>query len=148
MKPEAKIITAVGVAVAVYIVYKVLTAPANAKYNKNTNSPGVLPKPVPGQNPDLAVPLNNVGRTAVTNKDGVHLRYGAGVTYYSWGLVPGDSTDSVVSSKGTDVGKIVAVSSDIDNDYSKSWYKLDKISNSFFHSGNPVFVNTADVTTI
>lgn len=127
--------------VVVYVGYKLITKATNNKLFINTNNKSVFP--VSNGSP-ADVPLNNIGKEAITNKQNVHLRRNAGIySFLGTGLF--DNTDQIIQTAGTDVGKIVSVNADPVNPI-LSWYGLDKYSTSFLHDGDQLFVSQNDVT--
>lgn len=140
------ILVTVGIAGAAYVAYKLLTRPTNAGTFTHTNSKAVFTTAANDQLTNTAdnVPLNNVGKNARTNKSGVHIRRDPAVlSFLGSGFL--DNTDQVIDEAGTPIGNVVSVASDPNNPL-QSWYRLDKTSTSFFHSGDPLYVNTKDVT--
>lgn len=141
-KGTKHILIAGGIIITVYIAYKIATRPANARFFKNTNNPRGIPKATDSPISDVA--LNNIGKGAYTGIDNVDLyREPTGEGFLGIGFL--NYKDHNVPSAGTYVGNIMGVFPDTSGN-GDQWYKLSEKSKTFFHGGDPLYINVSEAT--
>lgn len=141
-KGQKRLLIIGGSLIAIYVFYKIVTRPSNAKFFTNTNSKSTIPKS--SDSPITDVAFNNVNKAAYTNKDNVYIyrepREGGilGIGFLNY-------IDHTVDASGTFVGNTTGVFQD-EGGSGNQMYSLSTKSDSFLHKGDTLYVDSNDVT--